>query len=321
MTWYLKALSLEQAEAVATRPGLRAFRDQLDAFKTYLLTERNLAVNTAKGYSVDLALFLGWLADTGEDLGPAQLDLDHARGFLAASAAKAAATRARRASALKHFSLYLVRSGLLPADPLSTLAGGRRPRRLPRPIAEPELERLLAAPDPSTPAGVRDRALLELLYGSGLRIGEACGLTFGGLDLANGNGPHVRVLGKGSKERVVPVTRAFLAALADYLRALGPAGRRAPKDPIFVGRQGKALSPRALQLNLKHYLAKAGLDVGLTPHKLRHSFATHLLDHGADVRQIQELLGHADLGSTQIYTKVSAAGAAEAWRQAHPRNR
>jgi len=227
------------------------------------------------------------------------------------------ASRARRTSALKHFFRFLVENKRIAMDPISILRSAKLPKTLPRPLSEEELKRLLEAPDPAKDAGLRDRTALEFIYGSGLRISELCGMTFGSLDLNNENGPCVRITGKGKKTRLVPLSRASIAALAEYLQRRG-GGK--PKDSIFLGERGNRLLPRILQRNLKGYLIKAQLDPDYTPHKLRHSFATHLLDHGADIRVIQELLGHESLATTQIYTKVSQSRAAESYRKAHPRD-
>ncbi len=321
--WVTRALSLDQAAAVAARPALRAFQAEIQRFGDYLLTERNYSPKTAEAYCLDLGLFLGWAADQGLSLAPEKLDAGLVRAFLAKSKSLSAATRARRTSGLKAFVRYMIKIGLLQADPLASVTPGKLPKRLPRPLAEAEMARLLAAPDPKTLKGLRDRALLELLYGSGLRISEACTLTFAGLDLENAQGPHVRIRGKGSKDRTVPVSKAFLAALRVYLGALKrPSGQRpGPRDPIFQGRAGKAVSGDAIEVNLKGYLAVAGLDHTFTPHKLRHSFATHMLAHGADIRVIQELLGHANLATTEVYTKVTNAQAADSYRKTHPRDK
>jgi integrase/recombinase XerC len=228
------------------------------------------------------------------------------------------AIRARRVAALKHFYRFLEENKVIEANPIAIVRAGKLPKTLPRPLAEEEMRRLLEAPDITTLPGLRDRAALELLYGSGLRISELSSLNFASLDLKNENGPMLRVVGKGSKTRLVPLSRASMMALAEYLRKRGTG---TPKEPIFLGDRGQRLVPRILQLNLKKYLLKANLDPDYTPHKLRHSFATHLLDHGADIRVIQELLGHASLATTQIYTKVSASRSSEVYRKSHPRDK
>jgi integrase/recombinase XerC len=319
-TWITKHLDGDQLQKIASLPNLSVFRKHLESFGQYLLAERNFSDATKVSYQSDLLLFLSYLADRNLDLAPSELTVEIFRGYLAWSKTTmhhGPAIRARRTSALKHFFRFLSESKLISADPMSLLRSGKRPKSIPRPIAEEELKRLLDAPDPSQEAGLRDRAALELLYGSGLRISELCGLNFNGMDLQNKNGPCVRITGKGMKTRLIPLSRASIAALAEYLQRRG---RGKPKDPIFLGERGDRLVPRILQRNLKGYLIKANLDSDYTPHKLRHSFATHLLDHGADIRVIQELLGHESLATTQIYTKVSQSKSAESYRKAHPRD-
>jgi integrase/recombinase XerC len=318
--WTIKHLSDEQEQKIASMPKLGVFRGYLEGFGQYLLAERNYSDGTKENYQSDLMLFLNYLADQGLDLAPEDLTVEIVRGYLAWCKTvkhNGEASRARRTSALKHFYRYLVENKHIAADPISILRSGKRPKTIPRPIAEEELKRLLEAPDPATDAGLRDRAAMELLYGSGLRISEMCGLNFNSLDLKNENGPCARITGKGKKTRLVPLSRASIAAMAEYLQRRG---NGQPKDPLFLGERGDRLIPRTLQRNLKAYLIKANLDADYTPHKLRHSFATHLLDHGADIRVIQELLGHESLATTQVYTKVSQSKAAESYRKAHPRD-
>jgi integrase/recombinase XerC len=318
--WTVKHLSADRQQRIGSMPKLGMFKGYLETFGQYLLAERNFSESTKMNYQSDLMLFLDYLADHGLDLEPAELSPEIVRAYLSwckTERGNGAASRARRTSALKHFYRYLTENKYIAADPISILRSGKQPKTLPRPLSEDELKRLLDAPDPGREAGLRDRAALEFIYGSGLRISELCGMTFGGLDLLNENGPCVRITGKGKKTRLVPLSRASIAALSEYLRKRG-AGK--PKDPIFLGERGDRLLPRILQRNLKAYLIKANLDPDYTPHKLRHSFATHLLDHGADIRVIQELLGHESLATTQIYTKVSQSRAAESYRKAHPRD-
>jgi integrase/recombinase XerC len=319
-TWVTKRLNDDQLQKIEAMPKLGVFKKHLESFGQYLLAERNFSESTKLNYQSDLFLFLNYLADHDLDLAPADLTPDIVRAYLAWCKEvqhHGDASRARRTSALKHFYRFLAENGVISADPISILRSGKRAKSLPKPLAEVELKRLLDAPDPSQLSGLRDRAAMELLYGSGFRISELCGLSFGSLDLQNENGPCARVTGKGKKTRLVPLSRASIASLAEYLQRRG---RGKPKDPLFLGERGGPLLPRILQRNLKSYLIKANLDPDITPHKLRHSFATHLLDHGADIRVIQELLGHESLATTQIYTKVSQSKAAESYRKAHPRD-
>jgi integrase/recombinase XerC len=319
-TWFTKRLDADQLQKIASMPKLSVFKGHLESFGQYLLAERNFSDSTKMNYLSDLMLFLNYLADKGLDLAPADMTPEIVRAYLAWCKTvkhNGEASRARRTSALKHFYRFLTENKVITADPISIIRSGKRPKSIPRPIAEEELKRLLEAPDVSQAGGLRDRAVMELLYGSGLRISEMCSLNFNSLDLKNENGPCARITGKGKKTRLVPLSRASIAAIAEYLQKRGT-GK--PKDPIFLGERGDRLIPRTIQRNLKAYLIKANLDADYTPHKLRHSFATHLLDHGADIRVIQELLGHESLATTQIYTKVSQSRAAESYRKAHPRD-
>jgi integrase/recombinase XerC len=319
--WFTKHLSAEQMDKISSLAGLSVFKRHLESFSQYLLAERNFSEKTKINYQSDLLQFLHYLADKGLDVDPAGLTPELVRAYLAyckETLGHGPAIRARRVSALKHFYRFLMENKIIQVDPISIVRVGKLPKTLPRPLSEDEMKRLLDAPGAGTQAGLRDRAAMELIYGSGLRISELCGLNFGSLDLKNENGPEIRVLGKGKKTRMVPASRASLLALAEYLRKRGNGKFQ---EPIFLGERGDRLVPRILQRNLKTYLAKAGLDPDLTPHKLRHSFATHLLDHGADIRIIQELLGHESLATTQIYTKVSATKSAETYRASHPRDK
>ncbi|MES2202497.1 MAG: tyrosine recombinase XerC [candidate division FCPU426 bacterium] len=324
MTWFTKHLNPDSNAAIDALPGLKRFKELMAGFGDYLLAERNFSLRTKISYRSDLLQLLEYLSKTGRDCSPDDFNTETARAFLVwcrEVKGHSEASRARRASAIRHFYGYLLDNGHIKTNPISNLKSGKIPKRLPRPLAETEMIRLLNAPDAGTFSGIRDRAAMEFLYGSGLRISELCSMTFGSLDLQNSNGASLRVLGKGNKGRLVPLSQASLRALAEYLRRREQKSKdKGPRAVIFLGDRGKPLLPRALQQNLKKYLMTAGLDPNLTPHKLRHSFATHLLDHGADIRVIQELLGHESLATTQIYTKVSGSRAAEAYRKAHPRD-
>src|SRR5665213_571872 len=319
-------------DPAALGPNLKAFHGHVRQFALYLRAERNCSPKTVEGYSSDLADLLAYFAGTGADPGVGDLDRDLLRAYLARLAGRrlSAAARNRRLAAIRSFTRFLVEEGVLQADPLTLVRGLKSRRALPHPLTIPEVERLLdaletpleatrAQDDPFQGAETaRDRALIELLYGSGLRIAEACGLPFNALELANPRGPQVRVRGKGSKERIIPLSKASVAALRGHLVHRG---ELRPKDPVFLGRQGEPLSPWTARRRLKGYLIKAGLPPDVTPHQLRHSFATHLLEGGADIRMIQDSLGHASLATTQIYTKVSGEHAQGEYRKAHPRDK
>lgn len=314
-TWYLKLMQ------TGPETGLdEAVLHRLKAFGTYLLSERGYSPRTKGEYTADLMLFAHYLRQASAP-GLDGAGLADLRGFLAwckETRGHGNATLARRASALRHYYAFAVANGWCDKDPSLGLRGTKTPRRLPKPMTEPQMERLLAGMDGGTPLGRRDKACFELIYGSGLRVSELCGLTRGDMAEDATMGVVLRVRGKGGKDRVVPMSRASALALAEHLRDRPKAG---PRSPLVAGPQERPLNPRLLQRRLKQALLKAGIDTAFTPHKLRHSFATHLLAHGADIRVIQELLGHADLSTTQVYTKVSNAQAAEAYRKAHPRDR
>ena len=314
-TWFVKLADLSGDESLDT-----VSRGQLAEFGRYLISERGYSPRTKSEYAGDLLLLAAYLKETqGPALGDANLhDL---RGFLAwckEVKGHSNASLARRASALRHFYDFACGSQWRKDNPALGLRGTKIPRRLPRPMTEGQLEELLKSIDTSSPEGRRDKACFELIYGSGLRISELTGARKIDLVQDTNMGVVLRVLGKGSKERVVPMSGASALAVAEHLRDRGQVGL---KDYLIAGPKGAKLNPRLVQRHLKTLLLKAGIDSSFTPHKLRHSFATHLLAHGADIRIIQELLGHADLSTTQIYTKVSNGQAAEAYKKAHPRDR
>jgi integrase/recombinase XerD len=226
---------------------------------------------------------------------------------------------ARALSAVRSFHRFLVREGVTDRDPAAAVAQPRLPRSLPRPIPVEEVERLLDAPDPSTPAGLRDKAILELLYGSGLRISELTGSDVDDLELEDGS---VRVLGKGGKEREVPLGSFAREAIEAYLTRGRPAlASGATRGALFLNARGGRLSRQSCARLLGRYVRLAGIERRVTLHTLRHSFATHLLEGGADVRVVQELLGHASVATTQIYTLVSARHLREVYEESHPRAR
>ncbi|MBM4130932.1 tyrosine recombinase, partial [bacterium] len=249
---------------------------------------------------------------------PATVRDAHLREFLLASSGRlAASSRARLLSTLRSFFRFLQAEGRREGDPTATIIAPRRGRHLPDVLSVVQVERLLAWGDAS-PTGLRDRVALELLYGCGCRVGELCALDVADLDRSEA---VVRLRGKGSKERQVPVGEPALAAVEEYLRAGRPrlAGRR-PSPALLLNRRGGRLSRVSVWSLLKAAGAAAGLPATVSPHTLRHSYATHLLEGGADLRVVQELLGHADIATTEIYTHVDRAWLAEAWRSAHPRS-
>lgn len=290
----------------------------IERFHTFLAVERNLSPHTCAAYLRDLAEFRAFLAAQGAVDREALLGIDHLllRRYLAELHKSNQRTSiARKLSALRTFFRYLVREGGLPRNPAEGVATPKRNRYLPKTLSVDEASALMERGHGTTPLALRDRAILELLYSCGLRVSELTGLDVGGVDLRE---RLVRVLGKGRKERIVPVGRQAHAALCAYLDARGAV---ADDEPLFVNHRGGRLTPRSVQRHLKTRLLKAGLLKDISPHALRHSFATHLLDGGADLRAIQELLGHASLSTTQRYTQVSVDQLMAVYDKAHPRSR
>jgi len=298
-------------------------REALEAFLTELTAVRRASAHTVAAYRRDIARVLDLASGPGKAVRPEQWDrplLERALRSLLVTG-HAASSAARSLAAWRSFGRFCVRRGRLAVDPARALPFPRLPKRLPRTLPRIDLnealDRLGAAKDP---AAARDLALLEMTYSSGLRLSELIGLHRGDLDRG---ARLLRVRGKGRKERVTPVGERALAALDRYLAAEGRAA--GPRDePLFAGRARAAaargtLSPRTVQRMVRRRLAAVAGGLGVTPHALRHSFASHLLDAGADLRAIQELLGHSSLASTQVYTHVSRARLKQAYDQAHPR--
>jgi integrase/recombinase XerD len=290
----------------------------LNQFYQHLGVERGLASLTVEAYARDLQDFWAFLETKGRT-DWAAVDLAGLQDYFAALEARglSARSRARRLSALRQFFRFLQREEQVAANPVELLDSPRLPQRLPQVMGEAEVAALLAAPDPDTPAGLRDQALLEVLYATGLRVSELVGLTFKQLDLRRG---VVRPLGKGSKERVVPMVPVAVEKLQIYLKEGRPKllqGRESPY--VFINHRGGRLSRQGFWKLLKQYALKAGVKT-LSPHTLRHSFATHLLSRGANLRVIQLLLGHADLATTQIYTHLDAVRLKQVHKKSHPRS-
>jgi integrase/recombinase XerC len=347
-------------------------RHALEAFVAHLRDERGLSGHTVAAYRRDLTQFLQFAGRAGVT-DPAQVEPLQLRRFLALQRTRglAAASIARKAAALRSGFRFLARRGLVPDDPASGLGVPRGPRRLPVVLKQRQVDRLLAGPQPVDPVGLRDRAILELLYATGIRVGELCGLRLGDVDLA---ADTVLVLGKGAKQRIVPFGEPARAALLDYLvnaraamlpgsgrpatapgsgraataprsgrAATAPGSGRAAEAPgagrrtagsartgdgrglgtdtdaLFFNRRGKPMTQRDVRGMLERYRVATGAPAGTSPHTLRHSFATHLLEGGADLRAVQELLGHVALTTTQTYTHVSNERLRRVYEQAHPR--
>jgi integrase/recombinase XerD len=307
---------------VAARLSVEAER-----YLDHLAVERGLSEHTLSAYRRDLRRYVAFL--TRRDLhDPGAVEEATIRSFVASLSASThgadeapyqASSVARTLSAVRSFHRFLLREGVTDLDPAAGVPQPRLPRSLPRPIPLEDVRRLLEAPDDETPSGIRDRAILELLYGSGLRISELTGLDVDDIDLEEGS---VRVLGKGGKEREVPLGSFGRDAATAYLTrgrpALATAGSR---GAVFLNARGGRLSRQSCARILGRYVRLAGIERRVTLHTLRHSFATHLLEGGADVRVVQELLGHASVATTQIYTLVTARHLREVYDESHPRAR
>jgi len=289
----------------------------VDRFLNHLTVERNASPQTVRAYAADLARYLEWAERAGVD--PLAPDPPQLRRYLAEldRARYARRTIARRLSAVRSLFAYLNREGVTSIDPAAVVATPKLPSRLPRTVPAELLSALLDSPDPDTPAGLRDRALLELLYATGARVSEVAGLDLSDLDLG---GARVRVLGKGSKERDLPLHREAVKRLGSYLRDGRPGLRpKAGEEAVFLNRAGGRLTDGGIRRMLKRHLDVLGESSGITPHTLRHTFATHLLEAGADLRSVQELLGHVALSTTQIYTHLGVKRLQRVHRDSHPR--
>ncbi|MFN2426592.1 MAG: site-specific tyrosine recombinase XerD [Candidatus Binatia bacterium] len=293
--------------------------EEVDGYLDHLATERGLSRNSLDAYAIDLRRFLAAM-DKGRRRGADAVERSDLVTFLEALEAQglAASSRARCLSAVRGFFKHLVREGRLATSPVRDLRAGRRSRPMPKFLSIDEVVALLGAAGGDEALASRDRAMLELIYGCGLRVTEAVELTAAGLHLDQG---YLTVVGKGSKERAVPVGSKAIAALEEYLArgrsVLDPAGRA---RALFVGRSGRRLTRQGFWKRLRTLALKAGLP-HLSPHVLRHSFATHLVEGGADLRSVQLMLGHADITTTQIYTHVAAGRLSEVHRKHHPRSR
>ena len=334
-------------------------REHLKAFLEHLGLNENASAHTVRAYDSDLSQYLVFLAshlDTRvSELQPAHLDHLNARAWLSDlnKRGNSKASAARKLSAIRAFGRYQRREGILEGDPAALVGTPKREQRIPNHLAVDEMSKLLEMPDTSQPLGRRDKAILELFYASGLRLSELVGLD---LEDVNLSGRVVRVLGKGRKERIVPFNRTTAEALRAWLGAReglrpgsdpirprertqgvrpgsdptrprertqgvrpGADPKRRVREPLFLNYQGGRLSTRSVDKLVRRYVAACSTRYGISPHALRHSFATHLLEAGADLRAIQELLGHARLSTTQRYTHVNAAQLIDTYRKAHPK--
>jgi integrase/recombinase XerC len=301
----------------------------LQAFLQYLELNRNASAHTISAYAGDLEQFLGHAAQLAglepEELEPSFLNRAAIRGFLASLhiQGQSRASAARKLAAVRSFLKYLRREEVIDEDPGALVATPKREVRMPPHLSEEEMGRLLDAPLDEGPLGLRDRAILELFYASGLRRSELAGLD---MDDVNLSGRMVRVLGKGGRQRLVPFNESAGKALRAYLRErealvekLVTAAARRRGGAVFVNYKGGRLTVRSIDRLVRRHVSACSARLGISPHALRHSFATHLLQRGADLRAIQELLGHARISTTQRYTHVNAAQLLEVYRKSHPR--
>jgi len=330
----------------------------VEEFLSHLLDDRHFSPYTARCYGVDLRQYIDYICDecavnattqqeadeferrrarsgAGEEdvvgsLGVTtatakmcEADVEFIRGFLNFIDSKkyASATMARKIATLRSFYRWLDKTGLVSSNPMLMIRTPRQSKRLPKAITVDQVEKLLAAPDDSTLLGARDRAILETLYSTGIRVSELVGINRGDIDEP---GRAVIIRGKGRKERIVPLGSHAIAALTHYSAMLDQQAQQEGRssnsdDPLFINKHGSRLSTRSVRRKVSKYLAEAGLDPDISPHTLRHSFATHLLDNGADLRSVQELLGHQSLSTTQVYTHLTTQRLRDAYDDAHPR--
>jgi integrase/recombinase XerC len=298
-------------------------RPQIGQFLQYLSVERGASPHTLKGYREDLHALAEYLADgDGRCPAPGSITTNELRGFLSAlhEAGYAKTSISRRLASVRSFMKFGQREGWAKANPAKALRNPRKSRKLPHFLTTEEVGKLLAAPKGEAASAIRDQAILETAYSAGLRVSELVGLNDGDLDFASG---IVRIRGKGKKERLAPIGSYAARALKRWLekRTLSPREKTGREAPVFTNKFGTRLTTRSVARMLEKHLKETGLDQRTSPHTLRHSFATHLLDRGADIRSVQELLGHKSLVTTQIYTHVSTANLRAAYEKAHPRAR
>jgi integrase/recombinase XerD len=297
-----------------------AMRDRVDDFLSHIEVERGYAENTLAAYRNDLGQFLDYLDGLGTVASWARVDTDVIIGYVLSLKEReySSATVARKVAAIKSFFHFLLAEGDIRDDPTAALDAPRVKKRLPRALNREDIELLLARPRAVPgPKGLRDTALVEILYATGMRVSEVVALNTDDVNTASGS---VRCFGKGGKERIIPMYDQAVASLRAYLDEGRVAFLRDPRDrALFLNARGTRLTRQGLWLIIKDYVETSGIEADVTPHTLRHSFATHLLDGGAGLREVQQLLGHSNVSTTQIYTHVSGSRLREAYDSAHPR--
>lgn len=294
--------------------------DAIERYLRFLKVERNASDFTIKSYREDLLVWAQFLAESlGGSPTPGQIQSTDLRAYIGAltDAGYAASSIARKLASMRSFFKFAQREGLVAGNPAKPLRNPRRERSLPHFLTTREIAKLLSAPNVSEPMGKRDRAIFETIYSAGLRVSELVGINDEDLDL---DGGLVRVRGKGKRERLGPLGTYAVEAIEAWQRVRKQLNTKSSRvTPLFTNRFGHRLTTRSIARMLEKYLLQTGLNTKTSPHTLRHSFATHLLDGGADIRSVQELLGHKSIVTTQIYTHVSTAGLKQAYEKAHPR--
>jgi integrase/recombinase XerC len=303
--------------------------DLIESFLDYLRSQKGYSDHTVKNYQVDLEHFLTFLVNKQESTGKKEtapelefIDFLVIREYLGRLYGRYKRTTiARKLSAIRSFFYFLERKGLLQSNPAADISSPKQGKYIPTHLPVDEMFRLLEGPDRAKPLGLRDLAILEVLYSCGIRVSELSSLNLASID---SDQRLVKVLGKGNKERIVPIGRKALRAIEDYIEATRPLRKETQRDPqyapLFINFRGGRLTNRSIGRIVKRYASQCGLMSEITPHSLRHTFATHLLDGGADLRSVQELLGHASLSTTQKYTHVSLEKLMEVYDKAHPRS-
>jgi integrase/recombinase XerC len=300
-------------------------RNQIVQFIKYLTIEKGASEHTCRGYLNDLSHLEGFILSSGlypisdeGEVDVSRIDREIIRIYLRALfRSNKKSSIARKLASIRSFFQYLVRNGVISKNPAKGVATPKTERYIPVTLTIDEIFRMLDAPDKSNPLGLRDRAILELLYSSGIRVGELTQLNCDDVDLELG---IIKVLGKGKKERIVPIGSKAIEAIKDYLRKRKFLSGNGTEGPLFINTRNGRLTDRSVRRIVEKYGKKCGPGRSITPHALRHTFATHLLDAGADLRDIQELLGHVSLSTTQKYTHVSIDGLMDVYDKAHPRS-
>jgi len=288
----------------------------LDSFISYLQLEKGLSENTIKSYRIDLTRYIKFIEDNNKDLKEISESLLYKYIKELTKAELATASIHRNFSAIKGFHKFLIEENLIDLDPTENLDRPKLSKKLPEVLTIEEIDKLLEQPDLSTPYGFRDRTILETMYATGLRVSETVNLRFNNLLFEM---ELIRVIGKGSKERIVPIGKSAIYYLDSYIKNVRPILlNKSNSDVIFLNRRGKKLTRAFIWDILKKYTSQAKIDKNVHPHTLRHSFATHLLEGGADLRAVQEMLGHSDISTTQIYTHIDREFLKEVHKTFHP---